>query len=60
MTDSFVQHLRDCNVAKDVIQGIMENTKLIMRMRVKLRRRQKGIDPISDKDEIEKIYSLTK
>lgn len=60
MADSFVQHLRDCGVAKDIILGIMSDTKLIMRMRVKLRRRQKGQDPITDKAQIEKIYSLTK
>ncbi|MBO7713846.1 MAG: hypothetical protein J6S85_09780 [Methanobrevibacter sp.] len=60
MTDSFVQHLRDCGVAKDIILDIMSDTKLIMRMRVKLRRRQKGQDPITDKAQIEKIYSLTK
>ena len=59
MTDSFVQYLRDCWVKKEVILWIMSNPKLIMRMRVKLKWRQKGQTPLNNKDEIEQIYNKT-
>jgi len=59
MAYSFVQHLRDCWVNMDTILWIMSNPKMIMKMRVAIRRRQKGQAPLSDPKQIEQIYTRT-
>lgn len=59
MTDSFVQHLRDCWVKMGTILWIMSDPKMIMKMRVAIRRRQKGQTPLNDPKQIEQIYTRT-